>query len=257
MSETSQDFPDVIPLKTGATITRTNIRSYFDGLFKAEKSGEQFPVNLDDVWPFAFMSKGKAKAALVMDATFVTGRDYIVAQVGNNSIGRQAEDIRMTTECMEVVFTRRSRPIFDVYRECRRIVWNMADAAAVKTDLVPVAPSLVQTIEVMLTMARKHEAHEQAITDQGRRIAALEATVTGDTRYMAILGYCNLHDIRLTTAEMAKAGAACSKFCRETGVEIKPVFSEIYGKINAYPIEILDRWAASKSPAMAISASRA
>ena len=118
------NLPEVIPLKTGVTTTGQEVRAYFDGLFAAEQSGEQFPVNMDDVWPFAFVTKGEAKSALLKATEFVEGQDFgVIRQMPENPQGgRPTELIQMTTECMEVVFARRSRPIFDVYRKCRQAI---------------------------------------------------------------------------------------------------------------------------------------
>jgi hypothetical protein len=128
---------DIIPLKTGGTIAASEVRSYFDGLFAAEKSGERFPVNLDDVWPFAFRDKRDAKAAVVegrKGESFVLGTDYILGKIPHNSPGRATEAVFLTTDCMETIIARRSGPIFRVYQECRRIVWGMIEAATTRPD---------------------------------------------------------------------------------------------------------------------------
>lgn len=37
-----------------------SIRLYFEKVLELVKSGEDFPVNLDDVWPLIYSDKGKA-----------------------------------------------------------------------------------------------------------------------------------------------------------------------------------------------------
>lgn len=44
-----------------------SIRSYFEKVLELVESGEDFPVNLDDVWPLIYSDKGKAVRVLTGD----------------------------------------------------------------------------------------------------------------------------------------------------------------------------------------------
>lgn len=43
-----------------------SIRLYFEKVLELVKSGEDFPVNLDDVWPLIYSDKGKAVRVLTI-----------------------------------------------------------------------------------------------------------------------------------------------------------------------------------------------
>lgn len=63
-----------IQLKTGDILESGQIRSYFLGRKAAQESGEPYPINLDDVWPFAFRRKDSAVKA--MRHYLAEGDDY-------------------------------------------------------------------------------------------------------------------------------------------------------------------------------------
>jgi hypothetical protein len=121
---------DEFALTTGEKVGREQIKDYFDMLLKAERSGEEFPVDLDTVWSLIYPRKGHAKRALVND--FLEGIDYVVvAQRTVNQAGRfEPEKVFMTLTCFEFLVARKKREIFEIYRQCR-----IELAALLKTGL--------------------------------------------------------------------------------------------------------------------------
>ena len=59
--------------------TDQEIKAYFEEVLKLSKDSEEFPVNLDDVWPLVFGRKQEAVRALRNDKLFV---EYIDFQEG-------------------------------------------------------------------------------------------------------------------------------------------------------------------------------
>ena len=49
-----------ITFKSGQITTTDKVRDYFDYLFRAEESGDPFPVDFDTVWPIAYTTKFNA-----------------------------------------------------------------------------------------------------------------------------------------------------------------------------------------------------
>lgn len=58
--------------------TGQEIKAYFEEVLKLSKDSEEFPVNLDDVWPLVFGRKEEAVRALKNDRLFVENIDYQV-----------------------------------------------------------------------------------------------------------------------------------------------------------------------------------
>lgn len=95
-----------------------SIRSYFEKVLELVKSGEDFPVNLDDVWPLIYSDKGKAVRVLTGDNGFIKDIDYkFFTQNGKNPVGGRPTIVYMiSVSCMEYLIARKERRVFDVYR---------------------------------------------------------------------------------------------------------------------------------------------
>lgn len=125
--------------------SENEIKAYFTEVLKLAQSNEQFPVNLDDVWPLVYARKDKAVRALKDCELFMQGLDYQVfpkngerinsplpqngeridsplAQNGKRSAngqfnGSNKETYYLSLPCLEFFIARKVRPVFDVYRE--------------------------------------------------------------------------------------------------------------------------------------------
>ena len=88
-----------------------SIRLYFEKVLELVKSGEDFPVNLDDVWPLIYSDKGKAVRVLTGDNGFIKDIDYkVFTQNGKNPTeGRLTIVYTITAFCVECLITRKER----------------------------------------------------------------------------------------------------------------------------------------------------
>ncbi len=115
-------------------------------------------------------------------------------------------------------------------------------------------PSPVNMLKVMLAIAERQERQDRelaevravAATASAKADAAFEA-VAGTADQMTIMGFCNLKGIRLDPEEQAILGGKLSKQCRAVGIDLPHVINRTYGKLNLYPIEILEKWYAGRS----------
>lgn len=110
-------------LKTMANIVLTKessekeIKAYFAAVLKLTESQNEFPVNLDEVWPLVYGKKSDAVEAL--KRTFIEGVDYQILRQNpqNSQNGRPTTDYYLTVPCMEFFIARKVRPVFEVYRQ--------------------------------------------------------------------------------------------------------------------------------------------
>lgn len=109
--------------------TDQEIKAYFEEVLRLSRDSEEFPVNLDEVWPLVYSAKEKAVRALKSNDLFLQNVDYqVLAQNGENSgvltrnggkvpNGRPTEIYMLSVPCLEFFIARKVRPVFEVYRQ--------------------------------------------------------------------------------------------------------------------------------------------
>ena len=120
--------------------SESEIKAYFIQVLNLARSKEEFPVNLDDVWPLVYATKGKAVQTLKSSELFMEGVDYqIFNQKVKNSdnlnqdgkklndgnrnnknpygAGRSTNIYMISVPCLEYLIARKVRPVFEVYRQ--------------------------------------------------------------------------------------------------------------------------------------------
>lgn len=103
--------------------TDQEIKAYFEEVLRMSKDSEEFPVNLDDVWPLVYAEKGKAVRALKSNDLFIENVDYKpLAQNGKRMANGQFDGGNQVTymlsvPCLEFFIARKVRPVFEVYRQ--------------------------------------------------------------------------------------------------------------------------------------------
>lgn len=99
------------------TSTENEIRAYFTKVLELTKSGEEFTVDLEEVWPLAYTEKGNAVRVLKRD--FIENVDFIL--LGRNDKqtrgGHNEVYYKITAACMEHLIARKVAPVFEVYRK--------------------------------------------------------------------------------------------------------------------------------------------
>jgi hypothetical protein len=108
--------------------TDQDIKAYFEEVLRMSRDSEEFPVNLDDVWPLVYAEKGKAVRDLKTNELFIKEVDYILLaqngkQVENNGKqdnswgGNNQITYMLSVPCLEFFIARKVRPVFEVYRQ--------------------------------------------------------------------------------------------------------------------------------------------
>lgn len=85
--------------------TDQEIKAYFEEVLRLSRDSEEFPVNLDEVWPLVYSGKGKAVRALKSNDLFMQNVDYqVLAQNGENP-GVLAQNGENSKEAARLRFT--------------------------------------------------------------------------------------------------------------------------------------------------------
>lgn len=106
------------------------LKRYFMAILQLSESGNEFPINLDEVWPLVYPRKDHAVRALTKD--FMENVDYQTLpkngeQDSNGSWGGNNKvTYILTVSCMEFFIARKVRAVFEVYRQVFHKVANGA-----------------------------------------------------------------------------------------------------------------------------------
>lgn len=123
----------------------SEIKAYFIQVLNLSRSKEEFPVDLDEVWPLVFKFRSDAVRALAKSNLFVKDIDYQVLSTnaqnsevlfhsknksseetsdnaktdkdGRNLGGRPQNTYMLSVPCLEFFIARKVRPVFEVYRQ--------------------------------------------------------------------------------------------------------------------------------------------
>ena len=121
--------------------SESQIKSYFNSVLTLSKSGEKFPIDLDDVWQICYAQKVKALQFLTESGQFYENEDYILlsqkvkqngeisANVGSGGHNRQV--YMLSVPCMEYLIARKVRAVFEVYR---RVFHEFLNAKRMSSD---------------------------------------------------------------------------------------------------------------------------
>ena len=147
---------------TASNCTTAVIRNYFQYILLLSKSGEQFPVNLNDVFFLAHTRKDNAVRALTSDDLFIQGVDYqiVLKNEENSKRGRKEEMYMMTIPCLEFFIARKVRPVFEVYRQVFHTVPDVAMKVRADKDKMAKLEKKVESLERQIKIVQSISKYE-------------------------------------------------------------------------------------------------
>jgi hypothetical protein len=205
--------------------TENEIKTYFKRVLELKQSGEEFPVNLELVWPLVYSEKGKAVRALISE--FIESVDYqVLAQNGKNPIGgRPSDDYHLSVSCMEYFIARKVRTVFDVYRQ---IFHKVAEQKP------------LSQLEILQQSVNMLVAQEQRLNTVESKLHVLEAKTQTRPDYFTIAGYGTLHGIHVGLPLAASLGRKATGICKARGIETDKIPDPRFGEVKMYPTNVLD-----------------
>ena len=147
---------------TASNCTTAVIRNYFQYILLLSKSGEQFPVNLNDVFFLAHTRKDNAVRALTSDDLFIQGVDYqiVLKNEENSKRGRKEEMYMMTIPCLEFFIARKVRPVFEVYRQVFHAAPDVAMKVRADKDKMAKLEKKVESLERQIKIVQGISKYE-------------------------------------------------------------------------------------------------
>ncbi len=136
-----------------------DLRQYFEAVLRLAEQNEEFPVNLDEVWPLVYSKKRAAVKSLKQN--FVEGVDYQVLHriMQNPKGGHPLDEYRLSTSCLEYFIARKVRPVFEVYRQ---VFHRVAQSA----QPVIVAPKTMKEALLLALQQQEQIEQQQALLEE-------------------------------------------------------------------------------------------
>lgn len=210
------------------TITEpATIKTYFLKVRELQKSGKNFPVNLDDVYPLVYSQRGKAVSHL--RDNFIENEDFIIAFPNGKAKrgGQNKQDYFLSVSAMEFFIAKKVKEVFEVYRQ---VFHKSVDEKENKT---------LSQIDVILQSALILKEQEERISNVEEKIKVIEAQNTIVPDYFAVAGYASLNGIAVSLPVAAALGKLATKECKEQNIMMGKVNHAHYGQVNTYPYDVL------------------
>ena len=97
--------------------SESEIKRYFNAVLELAQSANEFPINLDEVFPLVYERKDSAVKAL--KENFIEGVDYKLLRQKMEQVSgaKWVDNYFITVSCMEYFIARKVRAVFEVYRQ--------------------------------------------------------------------------------------------------------------------------------------------
>jgi len=112
-----------------------------------------------------------------------------------------------------------------------------------QTEKVPLQTEKVdyRVIGEMIGLAVK-SALEPLVSQMAERKSTQLQIEDNSVSHMTVSGYSKVEGLGLSESEMKSHGASLSKLCRERHLETQSVPHSRYGRINSYPMDLLEEY---------------
>ena len=160
-NELSKNVKDSIVL-TPSNCTTTVIRNYFQYILTLSKSGEPYPVDLEDVYYLVYKKKSDAVDALKKGEVFMQDVDYqVLRQNPQNLFGGRPKDIyKLSIPCLEFFIARKVRPVFEVYRQVFHQVPDVAMNVRADNTKMAMLEKKVESLERRIKIVQSISKYE-------------------------------------------------------------------------------------------------
>ena len=237
--KTNKDISELVLSKESS---ESEIRAYFNAVLKLSQSDNEFPINLEEVWPLVYSEKGKAVRALTSNEQFIEGVDYkSVAQNGKQDCkqfpkngeqdsingwgGNNKVDYYLTVACMEFFIARKVRPVFDVYRE---VFHKVTKHQLSRKELL------------LMALQAEEEKERLEIENRQKQLLLGQKTEQLDEskEWYSIKRWAKEHGMNWLSINWRKMKA----LSYELGYDIKKVFDANYGQVNIYNVKVFEAY---------------
>lgn len=152
--------------------SESDLKRYFTAVLELSKSDNQFPINLDEVWPLVYSGRNKATRAL--KENFFENEDFIT-MTQNGQGGQFAKiDYFLSLSCMEYFIARKVRPVFEVYRQ---VFHKTATTPTLPQNYKQALQQLLASVEQNEKLQLENNELQKDVKDKQQEIEQQRATI--------------------------------------------------------------------------------
>jgi phage anti-repressor protein len=223
------------------------------------ESNEQFPVDFETYWKWLdFSTKGNAKRAFEKSG-FIIGQDFNHIIPKDNVVkraqggGTQFKKLMLTIDCAKsfamMARTEKGREVRMWYLELEK-EWRSG-----KLEISQLGLEMNQQLYSLLEVQYQMELQQRALLAKTEHLtesleahekwlqgidAELDRIESPKGHYFTVVGYANLHKIKLGKTQANSLGRKASAYCRKNGMRKEEVFDSMFGTVGNYPQEALE-----------------
>ncbi len=207
---------------------------YFKRVFELDKSGKQFPVDLDEVWSLVYARKDNA--IRVLKENFIQGIDYQVfrKKEENPLGGRPAEMYRLSAECLDYFIARKIRVVFEVYRRATHEFKRQLEQGDLRQSRMEGHQALAELASLAM------QEQERRIDDLMNQVLLLNARTKAQPDCFSVSGFAAYKGVKVTLKEAARIGSKAKHICLREGFEVDRLPDPRFGGVNIYPKHVLE-----------------
>lgn len=212
---------------------RTNKKIMQELIPIQEREGQRV-VNARDLHAYLEAKKQFADwmKARIIKFGFLENQDFVTYSLIGEKGGRPVIEYALTLDTAKelamVEGNAKGKQARQYFIECEK---------QMKQAVIPKSQS-----ELILMIAQQSVEQEKRLIELEQKTKQLEARLTtGQADYYTIMGYAVLVGKTVSYNEAIKYGQKATKLCREQGYTIDKVQDKRFGKVNCYPLCVLDQ----------------
>jgi phage antirepressor YoqD-like protein len=203
--------------------TENEIKTYFKKVLELKQSGEEFPVNLELVWPLVYARKEEAVRALTSD--FIQSIDYqVLRKNAENPVGgRPSDDYHLSVSCMEFFIARKVRPVFEVYRQVFHHVAEQPSIATLsRKELALLVIQSEEENERLQAEMREQKQHTQMLEGENDLLEKENRQLAPKADYTdKVLQSTSTYTMTQVAKEIGMSAVALEKHLHDAGIMFK------------------------------------
>jgi len=168
---------------------------------------------------------------------FIEGIDYVGCEEFNTLANQTLINFALTLDCAkEIAMVQRT----EKGKEARQYFIQCEKQLKEQTKPLTITEIIIQQAIMLDAQAKRLESIENNQTALQDRLNNVQAKITDiDRNYYTIAGYCSLRGFKKNIHECNALGKKASKLSKDHDYEIKKTYSEIFGQVNSYHLDIL------------------